>query len=250
LAAWSPANTIEALGSGAVVRIFGSITDTGTILASGSGARVDFNNATILGGKLQTSGAGAVIETQNGTTDLLSGCTIAAASLFEVTSNATLKLSGGTIGVGAMVETLNGGVVSVTGAVNNSGTLFASAANSLVQIASGAVVKGGVALIGDGIVDIAGSSGESVKFLSNGSGGLKIADTQSHTSAFSGSVSGFGGSGHSNNAVHRSGLGHLRSQHDQLELCLRRLPHQWNAVHLRRRHDGCCHQDGRQLFGG
>ena len=69
----------------------------------------DFNNATILGGKLQTSGAGAVIETQNGTTDLLSGCTIAAASLLEVTSNATLKLSGGTIGVGAVVETLTGG---------------------------------------------------------------------------------------------------------------------------------------------
>ena len=48
---------------------------------------------------------------------------------------------------------------------------------SLVEIASGAVVNGGVALIGDGIVEIAGSSGESVKFLSNGSGGLKIADT-------------------------------------------------------------------------
>jgi hypothetical protein len=39
-----------------------------------------------------------VIETQNGTTDLLSGCTIAAVSLLEVTSGATLKLSGGTIG--------------------------------------------------------------------------------------------------------------------------------------------------------
>ena len=39
------------------------------------------------------------------------------------------------------------------------------------------MVNGGVALIGDGIVDIAGSSGESVKFLSNGSGGLEIADT-------------------------------------------------------------------------
>jgi hypothetical protein len=59
------------------------------------------------------------------------------------------------------------------------------------------VVNGGVALMGDGIVEIAGSSGESVKFLSNGSGGLKIAETVGHTSAFSGRVSGFGASGHS-----------------------------------------------------
>jgi hypothetical protein len=48
--------------------------------------------------------------------------------------------------------------------------------------------------------NIAGSSGESVKFLSNGIGGLKIADTVGHTSAFSGRVSGFGGSGHLNHA--------------------------------------------------
>ena len=139
-----------------------------------------------------------MIETQNGTTDLLSGCTIAAASLLEVTSNATLKLSGGTIGVGAVVETLTGGTVSVTGTVHNSGTLFASGSNSVVLITSGAVVTGGVAEIGDGTVFIAASSSENVAFLSNGSGGLKIADTQGHTSAFSGRVSGFGGSGHSN----------------------------------------------------
>jgi hypothetical protein len=60
------------------------------------------------------------------------------------------------------------------------------------------VVNGGVALIGDGIVDIAGSSGENVAFLPGGSGGLEIADTQGHTSAFSGRVSGFGGANHSN----------------------------------------------------
>jgi hypothetical protein len=60
------------------------------------------------------------------------------------------------------------------------------------------VVNGGVALIGDGIVEIAGSSGENVAFLSGGSGGLEITDTLGHTSAFSGRVSGFGGSNHSN----------------------------------------------------
>ena len=94
----------------------------------------------------------------------------------------------------------NNGTAIVSGTVTNGGTLFANAAGSLVEIVSGAVVNGGVALIGDGIVEIAGSSGESVRFLSNGSGGLEIADTQGHTSAFSGRVSGFGGSGHSNHA--------------------------------------------------
>jgi hypothetical protein len=49
------ANTIEALGSGGVVKIFGSITDTGTVLASGNGAHVELDGgAAILGGKLQT----------------------------------------------------------------------------------------------------------------------------------------------------------------------------------------------------
>src|SRR5262249_29519676 len=86
----------------------------------------------------------------------------------------------------------------ISGTVTNGGTLFASSSGSLIEIASGAVVNGGLALIGDGIVEIAGSSGENVKFLSTGSGGLPNAGTSGHTSAYSGRVSGFGGSGHSN----------------------------------------------------
>ena len=170
----------------------------GTILASGSGARVDFNNATVLGGKLQTSGADAVIETQDGSTDVLSGCTIATASLLEVTSDATLTLSGGTIGVGAVVETLTGGTAVVTGTVTNGGTLFASGSGSLIEIVSGAVVNGGVAEVGDGLVAFLGSSSENVSFLSTGQGGLAIADTSGHATAFNGRVSGFGGTAHAN----------------------------------------------------
>jgi hypothetical protein len=86
----------------------------------------------------------------------------------------------------------------VSGTVTNGGTLFASGSGDLVEITNGAVVNGGIALIGNGVVDIAGSSGESVRFLSDGSGGLQIADAAGHASAFSGRVSGFGGSGHSN----------------------------------------------------
>jgi hypothetical protein len=44
-------------------------------------------------------------------------------------------------------------------AVTNGGKAFASASGSLAEIARGAVVNGGVALIGDGIINIAGSSG-------------------------------------------------------------------------------------------
>src|SRR5262249_31684238 len=126
---------------------------------------------------------------QNGTTDLLSGCTIAAASLLEVTSNATLKLSGGTIGVGAVVETLTGGTVSVTGTVHNSGALFASGSNSRILIASGAVVTGGGARIGDGVGFVTASSSENVAFVARGSGGLIL---NGLGKAYTGRVSGFG----------------------------------------------------------
>ena len=53
----------------------------------------------------------------------------------------------------------------VSGTVSNGGTLFANSAGDQVSITLGAVVNGGVALINNGIVKIAGSSGESVKFL-------------------------------------------------------------------------------------
>ena len=125
----------------------------------------------------------------------MSGVTIAPSSLIEVTNG---SLSGGTIGAGAVVET-SGGAVFVAGTVSNGGTLFANSAGDEVSIMLGAVVNGGVALINNGIVKIAGSSGESVKFLPLGGGGLEIANQPGQTSAFSGKVSGFGGGDHTNN---------------------------------------------------
>ena len=87
----------------------------------------------------------------------MSGVTIAASSLIEVNN---VIFSGGTIGAGAVVETSGGNVV-VSGSVSNGGTLFANSAGDQVSITLGAVVNGGVALINNGIVKIAGSSGES-----------------------------------------------------------------------------------------
>jgi hypothetical protein len=142
-------------------------TTKALILASGNGAQVDLDNETISGGTLKTS-AGGTIAAQFGT---LSGVTIAPSSLIEVNGS----FSGGTIGAGAVVET-GGGTALFFGTVSNGGTLFAKSASDGVVITPGAVVNGGVALIGDGIVDIAGSGSESVRFLSNGNGGLEIAD--------------------------------------------------------------------------
>ena len=175
--AFTNSKTIEALGSGQV-QIFGgtvSNTSNGVVLASGSHAIVYLQD-TIVGGTLKTSAGGQILVTEN---SVLSGVTIGLGTVLDVADNETLTLSGTT---------------------KNSGTLFADGAGSEVDIVSGAVVNGGVAEIGDGIVEIAGSSGESVRFLSTGSGGLEIADTQGHTSAFAGMVSGFGGSAHSNQA--------------------------------------------------
>jgi hypothetical protein len=161
--------TIAALGTGAFAQILETTVVNSTtkalILASGNGAQISLVDVTISGGTLKSSAGGQITGFDSST---LSG---------------TLK--GGTIGAGAIIET-SGGTAIVSGTVTNGGTLFASATGDLIEIASGAVVNGGVALIGDGIVEFAGSSGESVRFLSNGSGGLKIADTVGHTSAAAG----------------------------------------------------------------
>ena len=106
-----------------------------------------------------------------------------------MTNGTTLTLSGGTIGARAVVETFTGGTVSITGIVKNFGTLFASGSISVIQIVSGAVVTGGLAKIGDGIVSIAASSSENVAFLANGSGGLVL---NGLGNAYKGRVSGFG----------------------------------------------------------
>jgi hypothetical protein len=191
--------TMAALGTGARLGFQGDTVVNSTtkalILASGNGAQVILDGTTISGGTFKTSAGGEILAA-NGLPNLFSGITVAASSLIEVTEHNTMTLKGGTIGAGALIATSDGAAI-VSGTLTNGGTLFAAGAG-LVEIASGAVINGGVALIGDGIVDIAGSSGESVRFLSDGSGGLEIADTVGHTSAYSGRVSGFGGSGHSN----------------------------------------------------
>jgi len=144
------------------------------------------------GGKLTISSGGSEVgvTVDSGGTEIVSGL---------VTALGTVTLDGFTsVAAHAVFEMLSGGTAVVTGSVTNGGTLFANGSGSLVEFASGAVVNGGLVESGDGLVAILGSSGENVNFLSTGSGGLAIADTSGHTSAFKGRVSGFGGTAHAN----------------------------------------------------
>ena len=53
-------------------------------------------------------------------------------------------------------------------------------------------------MVGNGIVDVLSGGTANVAFLSTGSGGLEIADTNVNSAAFTGTVSGFGGASHTN----------------------------------------------------
>jgi hypothetical protein len=67
-----------------------------------------------------------------------------------------------------------------------------------VPFAGGAVVSGAAVVVANGIVDVLSGGTANIAFLSNGSGGLEIADTSGSSNVFSGTVSGFGGVNHAN----------------------------------------------------
>jgi len=106
----------------------------------------------------------------------------------------------------ATLETLTGGTAMLSGtAIINSGSLFADGTDSVIKILGSVVSGGGSAIVGDGVVDIAGSVyGENVSFLSTGTGGLVIDDSNSNQTAFSGAILDFGiglrGRSHANHA--------------------------------------------------
>jgi trimeric autotransporter adhesin len=151
--------TIDGQGFGGTV----ANTAAGVVEALGSGANIQLNNATILGGVLKTSGSNAVIEALSDTDDVIGGATIAGAVVVD-----------------------DGATLTLNGVIANSGTLFANGDGSTLAIAG--TINGGIASVGNGIVDIQRASNESVVFQSAGAGGLQLDDS----SAYSGKVSGFG----------------------------------------------------------
>ena len=144
---------------------------------------------------------GTAIVSSGGVFDVHSGAIVSGTldnfGTVNVSSGATLTLHG-TIDNTGTIETLSSGTVVVSGTVTNGGTLYASGSGSLVEIASGAVVNGGIVEVGNGIVDIVASGKETVSFQSVGSGGLEIADHAGDATAYSGKISGFGGVSHAN----------------------------------------------------
>jgi fibronectin-binding autotransporter adhesin len=186
--------TIQALGTSTTVTIESTIsnTATGLVLASGTGAQVRLDGAVISGGTLRTIGTGAVIETVSSTSNTIAGATIFGGSLVEATSGTALIISGGTIGAAAIVETTTSGTAVVSGTLTNSGTLFASGSGSVLKIASGAVINGGLVEVGNGIIETQGASGANVTFQAGGSGGLQL---DGLGSAYTGKVTSFGQGG-------------------------------------------------------
>ena len=218
------------IGDGATLTLGGRFVNSGSVALSGTSSptRLELDGVSISGGKLQTSGASARVETVSGTVNALKGATIVSGSVVALVSGSTLTLSGGAIASAATVsatsgstaivsglvtdagtlvlngttsvrasatlETLAGGTALLGGAVTNSGSLYASGAHSLVDILGGAVVTGGgIAKVGNGILNISASGvAEDVVFVAGGTGRLELADNSGDTSAFAGHVSGFG----------------------------------------------------------
>ena len=187
------AGTLEATSSGSLV-IADSINNAKVIEALGSGAKVTIDNGSIV---RNTTASAVVVASGKGAQVELDGATVSG-GIVEAMSGSTAIMSGGTIAATATVETLNGGTAIVKGIVTNSGTLMASGIGSLLEIIGGAVVSGGAVKVGNGVVDVLSGGTADVVFQSNGSGGLDIADTNANSSAFTGTVSGFGGVNHTN----------------------------------------------------
>ena len=167
--------------------ISATVGSGGTQIVSSGGTASDTTVAS--GGVLIVLKGGAAIDTtinSGGTAIVSSGGTFAVQAI--AANSGTLINSG-------IVIIASGGTAIMNGSVRNSGTLFASGSSSLLEIVSGAVVSGGVAKVGNGIVEIQGASGENVTFLPNGNGALVL---DGLGSAYTGRVSGFGGVGHTN----------------------------------------------------
>jgi hypothetical protein len=142
--------------------------------------------------------SGATLELGSGTSFAASGSDISAGITAKVLSAGVLMLLDATISTGTLVETLSNGIILVGGPLANSGSLIASGAGSLVDIASNVVVAGGGVVVGNGIVDMHSGGTANIGFLATGTGGLVIEDSPDNVSAFTGTVSGFGGINHTN----------------------------------------------------
>jgi trimeric autotransporter adhesin len=190
--------TISA-GALAIIESGGAVTSdgSGNPLFINSGGTFEFLGTGNTGASIQLF-SGATLELGSGVSFGATGGDFNAGITAMVLSAGALTLSGATISASTLIETLSSGTIFVDGALGNSGTLIASGPGSLTEIASDAVVGGGAVVIGNGVVDVLSGGTANIAFLANGSGGLEIADSPGNVSAFTGTVSGFGGMNHTN----------------------------------------------------
>jgi autotransporter passenger strand-loop-strand repeat protein len=185
------------VGSGALTSVTNESGVTVKVLSGGvvSGGTTLFHNVvTALNGGVVSnltirSGGGLTVSAGG----VASGSTILSGGTELIASGGT-DLGISFVSSGGLLETAIGGTALLSGAVVNSGTLFASGANSLIDVINGATVTGGgIAKIANGILNIEGSGdNQNVVFQSAGTGTLEISDAPGNTSAFGGTVSGFG----------------------------------------------------------
>jgi autotransporter passenger strand-loop-strand repeat protein len=121
--------------------------------------------------------------TLNGGEELVESAGIASGTIVNSGGRGYVLSGGSAVGL-----TVNSGTALLSSGAAAGGTLFASGAGGKIEIA-GVVNGASVAEVGNGVVDILGSSGERVTFQSGGSGELEL-DVLG--SAYSGQVSGFG----------------------------------------------------------
>ena len=183
---------LDAIVSGGGALIVGTgATDSGAAIRKGGAENILFGGtgigASISGGGVETVSSGGVAIG----TAVHSGGT-------EIVSTGGTGIVTTSIDAGGTIQTANGGTAIVSGTIANSGTLIASGTGSLLKIGGSAVVNGGAVVVGNGIVDVLSGGTANVRFLSTGSGGLEIADTNANSSAFNSKVSGFGGVNHAN----------------------------------------------------
>ena len=111
------------------------------------------------------------------------------------------------------------------------------------------MVSGGAVVVGNGVVDVLSGGTANIAFLANGSGGLEIADSPGNVSAFTGTVSGFGGMNHTNHKQFID-LVSVTSAPDTISLSYAARRRQRHAVRLERRRGGGADQHDRQLHVG
>jgi hypothetical protein len=169
--------TIVDLASDLVVDSGGLAIST-TFVADGLGVVT----SGLVNGAVLTSGTELALENGGQVTGAIS--IASGARVDALGTNATVRADSIPLVNSGSIDVEFNDALTLSGTISNAGTLVASGGILVID----AVVSGGSAVVGDGIVDFTVSSSENVAFQSGGSGGLWLAVA----SAYTGAVSGFG----------------------------------------------------------